>query len=364
MSQLDKYTSRSGLSDSSDVDSDEEEARMDAFFGTADEVKVKGRKGDLERSAAALGADTDLQAEVESKRKKRKKLELGKEGLLSSSGLVAVHRSFRDKLKGYKGRGNERAYAKNVSRLYREWANSLFAGLHWEDVLMRIEGAGGKEDVKNYLNMMRENERREGLEKRFGLEGAERILRAMGMQSGNEISGAMAREGDGGWGGEEVEVEMSEGRRRQMEALLGGGDDENSEPPNTNVVTSANGLKSPVNVGTGVAAITPATEPLAQGKRSERLQGKEGEEEEGGAVEEVVGGREDVSDAEADFDELEKDSEGEDEAEAEVEVEVEKEMETETEKEIEIMTETEGESEGLNTQELRTEGTEGSEEAK
>ncbi|GMH88260.1 hypothetical protein TL16_g11105 [Triparma laevis f. inornata] len=277
MSQLDKYTSRSGLSDSSDVDSDEEEARMDAFFGTASEVKVKGRKGDKERDAGVSGtADTDLQAEVESKRKKRPKLELGKEGLLSSTGLVSIHRTFSSKLTSLKGRGNEKAYAKNVSRLYREFANGLFGGLHWEDVLMRVEGAGGKEDVKNYLNMMRENERREGLEKRFGYEGAEKILRAMGMGNGtNELSGSMGKEGEG-WveGGE---VEMSDGRRRQMEALLGTGDNENSEnnePESENVVVGVGGMKSPIANVVNSAKITPASEP--QGGEEEREAAGEG----------------------------------------------------------------------------------------
>ena len=170
MSALDSYKTRSGLSDSEsdDYDSEAEEERLNKLYGAADEVKVRGRKGDAERDSngnADGEADAELQAEVQKKRK-RPKLELGDKGLLSSRGLVAVHRSFPPALSKLSGRGKEGAFAKAYAAELRRWANGLFAGLNWEDVLMRVEGAGGKEDVKAHLNLMREGARKEGLEKR------------------------------------------------------------------------------------------------------------------------------------------------------------------------------------------------------
>ena len=170
MSALDNYKSRSGLSDSdSDLDSDAEEERLNAMYGAADEVKVRGRKGDVEREKkgeAGEGADESLAAEVTAKKRKRAKLELGDKGLLSARGLVQVHRSFPTALSKFSGRGKEAVFAKGYVRELHAWANGLFAGLNWEDVLLRVESAGGKEDVKTYLNLMREGARKEGLEKR------------------------------------------------------------------------------------------------------------------------------------------------------------------------------------------------------
>jgi len=233
----------------SDDDSDGEEAGLSSFFGEAEEAPTrKKRSGDEvnENPQADLTADESLQAEAEAAakaKKKRAKFEInGPKGLLGSNGLVALHRGLDAE---FKGRGHEAEYTSAITSAIKEWCGTLFGGMHWEDLLMRIETVGGKDEVRAQVNLMREGVRKEALTKRYGEDGAERILRALGEEASEEARRQLQIDESG--------ENISDARRAQLARL-----DAISTTTATATNASSSPMKSPLP-DTTTSTITPAS---------------------------------------------------------------------------------------------------------
>eukprot|EP00520_Triparma_pacifica_P015450 CAMPEP_0118641086 /NCGR_PEP_ID=MMETSP0785-20121206/5093_1 /TAXON_ID=91992 /ORGANISM="Bolidomonas pacifica, Strain CCMP 1866" /LENGTH=352 /DNA_ID=CAMNT_0006532505 /DNA_START=91 /DNA_END=1146 /DNA_ORIENTATION=+ len=264
-------------------DSDTEEAGLSTLFGEAEEAPERGKKrssdGINDNPQTDLTADESLQAEAEAAakaKKKRAKFEVeGSKGLLGPNGLVALHRGI-DITTMYKGRGSEKEFARSLTSNLQSWCTTLFGGMHWEDLLMRIESVGGKDEVKAQLNLMREGIRKEGLAKKYGQEGAERILRALGEEA---VSSEEARR--------QLQIDesgenISSARAAQLQSILQG-----SQP---------SPLKSP-HPDTQTSTITPAS-TLPGNRMNSRLLEVEDEE-----VETLIQDTSQVEETEANFDE-------------------------------------------------------------
>lgn len=253
-------------------DSDTEEAGLSTLFFEAEEAPERGKKrssdGINDNPLTDLTADESLQAEAEAAakaKKKRAKFEVeGPKGLLGPNGLVALHRGI-DVTTMYKGRGSEKEFARSLTSNLQSWCTTLFGGMHWEDLLMRIESVGGKDEVKAQLNLMREGIRKEGLAKKYGQEGAERILRALGEEA---VSSEEARR--------QLQIDesgenISSARAAQLQSIL-----QDSQP---------SPLKSP-HPDTQTSTITPAS-ILPGNRTSSRLLEVEDEEKDTSQIEET-----------------------------------------------------------------------------
>ncbi|KAL7446553.1 hypothetical protein ACHAXH_008325 [Discostella pseudostelligera] len=67
-------------------------------------------------------------------------------------------------------------YSRSLMSAYREFAHELFPSLAAEDVFLKIEDLGSKKEVKDYLQLMRDEFRKEYLEGIYGVEKAARLL--------------------------------------------------------------------------------------------------------------------------------------------------------------------------------------------
>ena len=72
---------------------------------------------------------------------------------------------------------SEASFGKALISTYKQFCHNLYPHLAFEDLLLRIEKFGSKKEVKDYIQSMREDTRRFNLEKLYGMEKADRILK-------------------------------------------------------------------------------------------------------------------------------------------------------------------------------------------
>ena len=129
------------------------------------------------RNAADDAAAQEFQDKVRAKRVRPILLPTDLKG---PKGLVSIRRSFPDRLKKSAPQAEDIAsaanYASNLVSAYKDFARTLFPSLAPEDVLMKVESMGAKKEIKDYLQIMREELRREYLEGIYGKDTTERIL--------------------------------------------------------------------------------------------------------------------------------------------------------------------------------------------
>lgn len=169
-----------------------EEQALSEKFGEAAETKEEGKK----RERTAAEEEKDIAQELdEEQRKKSKKVrpQLLPENLTDSNGLIKLPIEMkRIKYKPQKGKKRDAvagaAYCHELVAAYRSFCNELMPTMNFEDVLLKIEQLGGKKEVKVHLTNMRDNVQHCHLERLYGGEKAERMLKELndGMQQSQD----------------------------------------------------------------------------------------------------------------------------------------------------------------------------------
>ena len=198
-----------------DLNSEEEERRLSARHGEAgvDNLIRSKRFAPSGKTATPSyleernNADTDADAaaakEFDDKvRAKKSRSTLLPSDLKGSNGLLFIRRSFPaeigkfqcpsgpTKVLGTGARSNQYAqkmnhqaqiaaaakYSRSLMSAYRAFARDLFPSMAPEDVFLKVEDLGSKKEVKDFLQIMRDELRREYLEGIYGVEKARRIL--------------------------------------------------------------------------------------------------------------------------------------------------------------------------------------------
>ncbi|KAL3782736.1 hypothetical protein ACHAW5_006732 [Stephanodiscus triporus] len=197
-----------------DLDSEEEEEERllseqhGEAYDSEDAAGPKRKRGSRTQANATLteedaAAAKEFEETVRAKKALRPSLQPS--DLKSPGGLLFVRRSFPSQLARYRqasssslpskvrGAGiksNELArkmnvasqinaaarYSRSLMGAYRDWARELAPSLAAEDALLKIEDLGSKREVKDYLQLMRDEFRKEYLTGIYGEEKAGRIL--------------------------------------------------------------------------------------------------------------------------------------------------------------------------------------------
>lgn len=199
-----------------DSEEEEEERRLSEQHGEASDGGDAGAAASRKRGPRTQQAGTALTEEdaaaarefeeaVRPKKVMRPTLRIS--DLKSASGLLFVRRSFPAQVSRYRHRqqqastssskvrgagvkSNELArkmnasseinaaarYSRSLMGAYRDFARELAPSLAAEDVFLKVEDMGSKKEVKDYLQLMRDEFRREYLTVIYGEEKAGRIL--------------------------------------------------------------------------------------------------------------------------------------------------------------------------------------------
>ena len=204
--------------DALDTDEEEEERRLSEQYGEAadddgassNQQRKRGRKQQANNTTLTeedAAAAKEFEEKVRSKAKKARP-SLQPAQLKSAKGLVYVRRAFPTLVKKYKSgtttTSNAAAsldaftattstslahklntqsqinasarYSRSLMSAYRDFAHELFPSFAAEDVFLKIEDLGSKKEVKDYLQLMRDEFRKEYLEQIYGVEKAGRLL--------------------------------------------------------------------------------------------------------------------------------------------------------------------------------------------
>jgi hypothetical protein len=197
--------------DDDDLDSEEEEEerRLSEQYGEAADSAMRKRGPRAQANAALTEEDAAAAREFEEtvRPKKVQRPTLQTSDLKSAGGLLFVRRSFPSQVakfrhasssslassgivRGSGVKSNELArklnftsqinaaarYSRSLLGSYRDFARELAPSLAVEDAFLKIEDMGSKKDVKDYLQLMRDDFRKEYLTRIYGKDKAERIL--------------------------------------------------------------------------------------------------------------------------------------------------------------------------------------------
>ena len=188
-----RYAADDGL-DGLDAEEAEQERLLSERFGEAGEAPSEKRK------TAAAATDQDIAAELagEVRRAKKSRPTLQPADLAGpANGLNRIKNEFNDQAK-YRGVDRARlkargqrltrdqlrraelnaaaAYSRDLVGAYRNYCRDLFPALAFEDTVSRIENLSSKKEVKDYVEIMREDVRRQHLVKIYGAEKTDRML--------------------------------------------------------------------------------------------------------------------------------------------------------------------------------------------
>ncbi|KAL7535988.1 hypothetical protein ACHAXR_008061 [Thalassiosira sp. AJA248-18] len=214
------------------LDSDEEEAErlLSEQHGEAADDSAAPKRKRTTNATKLTEEDAAAAKEFEEKiTKKKPRQTLQPSDLKGSNGLIFVRRSFPTSIKKFrevphakKVRGTGARSEKVAQRLntnmqlnaaatfsrslmtsYHSFAQELFPALATEDVFLKIENLGSKKEVKDYLQLMRDEMRKEYLEGVYGEEKAGRILNELeyGLKVVHPVEenhGGQLSSGDGG----------------------------------------------------------------------------------------------------------------------------------------------------------------------
>ena len=208
------YSSRYA-DDDLDSDEEEEERHLSEQYGEAGDDSGAARSNKNKRQANTHMTEEDAAAakefeeQVRAKKKKKKQTTLEPIHLKSAKGLIYIRRSFPTQIIKYRhpknavsslnskiagGSGSSRSaklaqkiaitsqinaaasYSRSLVSAYHDFARELLPTLAPEDVYLKIEDLGSKKEIKDYLQLMRDEFRKEYLTKIYGKDKAERIL--------------------------------------------------------------------------------------------------------------------------------------------------------------------------------------------
>lgn len=198
-----------------DLDEEEEERRLSEQYGEAGDDSGAARSNKNKRQANTHMTEEDAAAakefeeQIRAKKKNKKQTTLEPIHLKSAEGLIYIRRSFPTQIVKYRhpknavsslnskiagGSGSSRSaklaqkiaitsqinaaasYSRSLVSAYHDFARELLPTLAPEDVYLKIEDLGSKKEIKDYLQLMRDEFRKEYLTKIYGAEKAERIL--------------------------------------------------------------------------------------------------------------------------------------------------------------------------------------------
>ena len=207
--------------DGLDAEEAEQERLLSERFGEAGEAPSEKRK------TAAAATDQDIAAELagEVRRAKKSRPTLQPADLTGpANGLNRIKNEFNDQAK-YRGVDRARlkargqrltrdqlrraelnaaaAYSRDLVGAYRNYCRDLFPALAFEDTVARIENLSSKKEVKDYVEIMREDVRRQHLVKIYGADKTDRMLAEL---ESNLVGGGADRFGDAGADGQAAAV--------------------------------------------------------------------------------------------------------------------------------------------------------------
>jgi len=178
--------------DLSSEDEDEQERLLSEQYGEATEMNTeKKRKNTETETDQDLEKDFANDASIKKQRVSRPKFEpstlIGPQGLIKIKNefpTIMKHQTKRlHRQKNTMGRtiafqyDSEERYAKSLLSTYTNVFFDLYPHMAFQDLLLRVEKFGSKKEVKDYVKMMREDERRLHVEKVYGMEKADRMLK-------------------------------------------------------------------------------------------------------------------------------------------------------------------------------------------
>jgi Replication Fork Protection Component Swi3 len=153
---------------------EEEERQLSAANGEAAEAPASTKK--------RKQTDQEIAAEYSTTVKKSKpRITLQPTHLTGADGLIRIQSDLAS-LQYPKKRSSQAsaaAYSRSLIKAYKEWAYNLLPSLAFEDVLSRIETFGSKREIKNHITHMRTDVRNAHLERLFGKERSENMLREL-----------------------------------------------------------------------------------------------------------------------------------------------------------------------------------------
>jgi hypothetical protein len=291
------HYSRYDDDDALNSDEEEEERRLSEQHGEAADDDDGNNDGASSRKRGRRQANTTLTEEdaaaakefeekIRSKAKKARP-SLQPMHLKSAKGLVFVRRAFPTLVKKYKstpvastsfdsspvrGSGTKKPaeslahklstqtqinaaakYSRSLMSAYREFAHELFPSLAAEDVFLKIEDLGSKKEVKDYLQLMRDEFRKEYLEGIYGVEKAARLLNEL--ENGLKVhQNPMEEENDENYYG------ASENRSvipRLGHAVTNADEDDITQPPSAATTRMAPLAANPYASSSNTHAATP-----------------------------------------------------------------------------------------------------------
>lgn len=221
--------------DNLDSDEEREERMLSELHGEAgdDTGATEAPSGKRKRQALTASTEEDASASAEFEERMRRKRLASRPALDASHlkgprGLVAVRRSFPGQVRRFRHAAPPAAAANRPSRnprsaaiaarlatrstldaaasyssslmaAYDGFARAIFPSLAAADVFLKIESLGSKKEVKDYLQVMRDDMRREYLIGVLGKERTDRILHELeyGMRASVSLqNGLDVRRGD------------------------------------------------------------------------------------------------------------------------------------------------------------------------
>ena len=208
--------------DGLDAEEAEQERLLSEQFGEAGEAPSAA--SDKRKTTTDQDIAAELAGEVRKAKKSRPTLQPAH--LIGPNGLNRIKNEFHDQVK-YRGvdraklqaqgkgqgKGGKKkptreqlkraelnaaaAYSRDLVGAYRSFCRDLFPSLAFEDTVARIENLSSKKEVKDYVEVMREDVRRQHL---VGIYGAPKTDRMLSELESNLVGGAEGYGGDDGDG--------------------------------------------------------------------------------------------------------------------------------------------------------------------
>ncbi|KAL7527611.1 hypothetical protein ACHAWF_002248 [Thalassiosira exigua] len=299
---------RDDYSDGLDSDDEEEERRLSALHGEASDGRRKRPPATKAKGPALTEEDAAAAKEFEErvlKKSKRARPTLTAAELKGPSGLIRVRRSFPatvrkhreapSRSKGARAAGslarkrNDAAeidaaasYSRSLMRAYRSFASELFPVLAAEDVFLKIEELGSKKEVREYLQLMRDEAREEHLKGIYGEERTKRVLHeleyGLARRGCDEVDYLDGRKTFGGDGGADANAHVTP---RIGKAVFE--DEEDGEGGGVSGVGAPPASQPPARAKAAAAAVNPYA------RKSEEKGASEGQEDAGEDADKAMG---------------------------------------------------------------------------
>ena len=181
---------------SSSEDEDEQERILSERYGEAVETSTPSnekKKRNLPENETEQDLEKDFAKDAMAKRPRNLKPKFEAQNLIGPNGLIKIKNEFPTILQRSTGKLTQKQkhsktnlkfkyeaeaqFGQTLLSTYTNLFHELYPHLALEDLLLRIEKFGSKKEVKDYIRAMRDDTRRFHIEKLYGMEKADRMLR-------------------------------------------------------------------------------------------------------------------------------------------------------------------------------------------